>query len=206
MAIPNRFQGQQPAASSGPSAVPYRSRHAGVPANTRDPYLAPCDTPYVIEVLSTRDSSLDPGVKKAGKGSFIISLKVVESAHPDYPAGTRATITQSVVGGAEETGRSQAKCFLIAACGFEKEEEFDAAEIPIIDGAPPIPRGETCALVFWDAVDGRAEAERYYGPNPLAGAKAKVLVERGNAQKDKATGLGTGRFFNKYFWAPYAGE
>lgn len=183
--------------AAAPSALSqfYVPRNTGVTAQDRDPF--PRTGTYLFRVIETSDSSVNRPSSKV-KGFFKVRCEVIASeGQTANKPGDTVSILQCVTGDAEDTGKKLVKTFLIKACGFDKEADFDLsmrAPLPAPDGTPD-PGG----AIFWDACSQIPGAEAFYGKQPLAGALVVCQVSTGNERKKN--GVGTGEYYSNYTWA-----
>lgn len=153
-----------------------KSRYAGIQAaGSRDPYPNPGE--YVLLVESMTESH-NPG---KGTESVKITLEVVESEGDGaQDKGDRVFVSERVVGPGSAPGLSRLKSFVMAAAGFDDEEEYDAFD----------PNGE-----FIEACLGASNA--FSGDDRLAvGRMVACRVSRGRDLQDGSD------YYRNYDWSP----
>lgn len=118
MAIGGKFNRPAPAAPKSPAK---KSRYAGIEAaQPRDPM--PTVGLYRFRVLDCVEG-VNPG---KGTESFKIFIEVVESEGAEaLEAGRQATIVFLVTGKGGPSGLARTKSFIMAAAGFEDEDEYN---------------------------------------------------------------------------------
>lgn len=168
-------------ASSKKSKVPARqarkSRYAGIKASEgRDPY------PNVGEYLFNVAEMVEGHNPGKGASSVKLTLEVVESeGEHAQEAGERVFVSERVSGNGSPAGLARVKSFVMAAAGFEDEDEFDEFD----------PDG-----LFIEACLG--ESNDYSDHERLVvGRQVFCKVTRGREIPDSG-----GDFFRNYAWTP----
>jgi hypothetical protein len=165
----------KPAAGARPPAKK-QSRYKGITAATpRDPM--PHVGEYRLRVLEVAEGH-NPGT---GSDSYKVQFAIVamNEDNDKHAIDDVVSMIQLVSGKAAQSGLSRTKAFVIAAAGFESEEDYDAFDP---DGA------------FIDATTG-VQNEYSERGDTLIGRLVDCQVTRGNTTKDGAD------YYREYAWA-----
>lgn len=175
-----KFKSPGTAAKAPPKKA--ASRYAGVSASApRDPM--PHVGEYRFRVVAC-DEGHNPG---KGRDSFKAKLEIVEldkRAAENHAVGDVVVMLQFVSGNGAQAGLGRVKSFIMAAGGFETEEEYDAFD----------PDG-----LFIEACTGAANEYSERGET-VVGRLVDCKVTRGNDCKDK-DGVPTGDYYRDFAWA-----
>lgn len=175
------FKRQAPAAAA-PKAAPARrkaSRWAGIKAAApQDPIIGAGR--YRLRVVGAEITTPPPG--KGGKDAFRSEVEVLATDGQCANAEGDKCVILEMLGNKGEPGEARAKTYIMAAAGYEDEDEYNAFD----------PDGE-----FIDAVTGDANDYSEAGLT-IVGRLVDVTVTLGNpVMKD---GQPTGDHFRVYHW------
>lgn len=183
--------GVAPAQAYAPPAAAGANRYSGVKAAAgRHPQPQPGK--FLFKVLKTYETE-NPG--KGHRATYHAELEVVEcipSGQLVNPPGSTVAFIQVVSGTSATMGPPRVKAFVMAATGFETEEDYDQMD----------PQGQ-----FINATAGRRGMVYPDGTpivdNPLGGVYVACEVSPGNPVMKN--GQPTGEYYMNYSWSPAAG-
>ncbi len=138
-AAPGKFGAKPGAAKAPPPPAKKKSRYAGIPsAAPRDPM------PHVGEYRLRVIGNTAGHNEGTGTDSYKSSLEIVgldEKAAENHAEGDQVIVVQLTSGKAAKAGLPRVKAYVMAAAGYETDEEYDAFD----------PEGE-----FIDSTEGQA--------------------------------------------------
>jgi hypothetical protein len=167
----------------GRAPVKRKSRYAGITADVpRDPM--PEVGEYILKVVECTEG-VNPGT---GTESFKATFEVVDGTNEAHAAGDQVVAVFLLTGKGGPSGLPRVKSLVMAAAGYESEDEFNAFD----------PDGE-----FIDACTGAVNAYSEAGLG-IAGRYVFAEVKRG---KDVVRdGVPTGDYYREFSWGVVADD